>query len=75
MISAHGGHLEVVKALLEVGGRELLMLTRHKRASCLAIGCREACRSCCVTGAAHTHTHTHIHIHTHTYKSKRQHTQ
>jgi ankyrin repeat protein len=37
MISAENGHLEVVNALLEAGGRELLMLTRDDGASCLMI--------------------------------------
>jgi len=32
-----GGHLEVVNALLEAGGRELLMLTRDDGTSCLFI--------------------------------------
>jgi hypothetical protein len=36
-MSAHEGHLEVVKALLEVGGRELAMLTAGDRGSCLLI--------------------------------------
>jgi ankyrin repeat protein len=31
------GHLEVVNALLEVGGRELVMLTRDNGVSCLFI--------------------------------------
>jgi hypothetical protein len=31
--------LEVVNALLEVLGRELLMLTTHNGASCLSIAC------------------------------------
>jgi hypothetical protein len=33
MISAQEGHLEVVKALLEVGGRELLMLNMDNGSS------------------------------------------
>jgi ankyrin repeat protein len=36
-ISAQNGHLQVVKALLEAGGRELLMLTEDDGASCLHI--------------------------------------
>jgi len=36
-ISAQEGHLEVVNALLEAGGRELLMLTRDDGVSCLCI--------------------------------------
>jgi hypothetical protein len=36
-ISAANGHLEVVTALLEAGGRELLMLTMHHGASCLSV--------------------------------------
>jgi len=35
--SALGGHLDVVKALLEAGERELLMLTGVNEASCLII--------------------------------------
>jgi ankyrin repeat protein len=31
------GHLEVVKALLEAGGRELLMLTKGNGVSCLMV--------------------------------------
>ena len=34
-ISAQHGHLEVANALLEAGGRELVMLTRNNGASCL----------------------------------------
>ena len=37
MISAEKGHLEVVRALVEAGGRELVMLTMHCGASCLSI--------------------------------------
>jgi hypothetical protein len=36
-ISAQNGHLDVVKVLLEAGGRELVMLTRPDGASCLSI--------------------------------------
>jgi ankyrin repeat protein len=36
-ISAQSGHLEVVNALLEAGGRELLMLTADGGFSCLYI--------------------------------------
>jgi hypothetical protein len=36
-ISAQKGHLEVVNAVLEAGGRELLMLTVDGGASCLYI--------------------------------------
>ncbi len=39
-IKAANGHLEVVKALLEAGGRELLMLTNDCGASCLSIARR-----------------------------------
>jgi ankyrin repeat protein len=34
------GHLEVVNALLEVGGRELVMLTRDNGVSCLFISAK-----------------------------------
>jgi len=37
MISAQGGHLEVVRALLEAGGRELLILTMDDVTSCFWI--------------------------------------
>jgi hypothetical protein len=47
-MSAQNGHLDVVKVLLEAGGRELLMLTRPDGASCLSIARRtnqgEVCR-------------------------------
>ena len=36
-VSAKNGHLEVVRALLEAGGRELLMLTINDGASCLFV--------------------------------------
>jgi ankyrin repeat protein len=36
-MSAQNGHLEVVKALLEAGGRELLMLSRDGGFSCLYV--------------------------------------
>jgi choline kinase len=36
-MSAQNGHLDVVKALLEVGGRELVMLTADDRFRCLLI--------------------------------------
>jgi hypothetical protein len=35
-----GGILDVVNALLEAGGRELLMLTMHDGASCFSIARR-----------------------------------
>ena len=37
IVSAQKGHLEVVNAVLEAGGRELLMLTVDGGASCLYI--------------------------------------
>jgi ankyrin repeat protein len=37
MVSAQNGHLEVVNALLEAGGRELLMLTMNNGLSCLSV--------------------------------------
>ena len=40
MASAHYGHVEVVNALLEAGGRELLMLTADDGSSCLSIARR-----------------------------------
>jgi hypothetical protein len=40
MISAHNGHLEVANALLEAGGRELLMLTMNNGLSCLSVARR-----------------------------------
>jgi hypothetical protein len=40
MISAHHGHLEVVNALLEAGGRELVMLTMNSGLSCLSVARR-----------------------------------
>ena len=47
-ISAQNGHLQVVKALLEAGGRELLMLTADDRSICLSVARRanqgEVCR-------------------------------
>ena len=39
-ISAGEGHLEVVNALLEAGGRELLMLTADDGSSCLSVARR-----------------------------------
>ena len=36
-MSAQNGHLEVVRALLEAGGRELAMLTADDGASCLFV--------------------------------------
>ena len=36
-ISAQAGYLEVVKALLEAGGRELVMLTADDVVSCLCM--------------------------------------
>ena len=39
-----GGILDVVNALLEAGGRELLMLTMHGGASCLSVA-RQANRT------------------------------
>jgi hypothetical protein len=40
MVSAHSGHLEVLNALLEAGGRELLMLTMNNGLSCLSVARR-----------------------------------
>ena len=37
MISALEGRLDVVQALVEVGGRKLLMLTMENGASCLSL--------------------------------------
>ena len=39
-ISALNGHLEAVNALLEAGGRELLMLTMNNGLSCLSVARR-----------------------------------
>ena len=41
LMSAQNGHLELVKALLEAGGRELVMLTSDNGASCLMISAEE----------------------------------
>ena len=40
-ISAHEGHLDVVNALLEVGGRELAMMTRDNGVRCLLLSAQE----------------------------------
>ena len=40
-VSAQEGHLEVVKALLEAGGRELVMLTADDEASCLMVSAQD----------------------------------
>jgi hypothetical protein len=40
MVSSQNGHLEVVNALLEAGGRELLMLTMNNGLSCLSVARR-----------------------------------
>jgi hypothetical protein len=40
LISAEKGHLDVMKALLEAGGRELVMLTTPDGASCFSIARR-----------------------------------
>ena len=39
--SAEGGHLEVVKVLMEVGGRELLMLTADEGVSWLMVSAQD----------------------------------
>ena len=39
-ISAQEGHLDVVKALLDAGGRELAMLTADDGSSCLSVARR-----------------------------------
>ena len=50
IVSAGKGHVEVVRALLEVGGRDLAMLTRDDGCSCLCISAHtghvEVVRAC-----------------------------
>ena len=41
IVSAEQGHVEVVKVLLEVGGRDLVMLTKDDGSSCLYISAHQ----------------------------------